>query len=345
MEINRKLIGVVEGEPVYHCEMSNDSGINVIIISLGGIVKGISTPDRNGKQDDIVLGFKTMDEYLGKHPYFGAIIGRYANRIARGRFRIEGEEFFLATNNGENHLHGGSCGFDKKVWKMVENCDEKSISLTLRYLSKDMEENYPGNLDVTVIYTLNDKNELIINYSAHTDKPTFINLTNHSYFNLAGEGRGDVLSHEVMINASHITEVNDKLIPTGQYTAVRETPFDFLSPVSIGSRINETGNGYDHNYILNKIPEELCHAASAYDSVTGRTLEVYTSQPGIQFYTGNFLDGTHIGKGGHPYTKHAGFCFETQHFPDSPNKPGFPTTLLKPGELYSEVTIYQFGTR
>jgi aldose 1-epimerase len=331
--------------------LTNAKGTKAAITNYGGIIVSLETPDRTGKLADIVLGFDSLDGYLGEHPYFGAIIGRYGNRIAKGRFTLDGVEYRLATNNGENALHGGVKGFDKVVWNAKEFSQHSRRGVELSYLSKDGEEGYPGNLTAIVRYTLTDDNELHVDYSASTDKATIVNLTNHSYFNLAGEGEGDILGHEVLINADRFTPVDGGLIPRGQLQFVEGTPFDFTTRTAIGARINSDdeqirlGGGYDHNFVLNARTGFMKLAGEAYDPKTGRVMEVRTTEPGLQFYTGNFLDGSIRGKGGKVYNRRFGFCMETQHFPDSPNQHAFPTTVLKPGERYTSQTIFRFSAR
>ncbi len=332
-----------DGREVSLFTLSNRRNTAVKITNYGGIITSISTPDQNGKLADIVLGFNTLDEYLTEHPYFGAIIGRYGNRIAKGRFVLNETEYHLAINDGENHLHGGLVGFDKVVWDTEELRDDDAVGIGLTYLSKDGEEGYPGNLHTTVTYLLNDQNELAISYEASTDQPTVINLTNHAYFNLAGEGSGDILDHEVIINADRYTAVSDDLIPTGELISVKDSAMDFSGATKIGAGIGKVKGGYDHNYVLNKTSNELSTAAKVFEPKSGRILEVFTTEPGVQFYTGNFLNQTLTGKTGERYGKHAGFCLEAQHFPDSPNHPEFPSTLLNPGDLYQQVTIYKFS--
>ncbi len=335
------------GEAVDLYTLSNKNGVEAALMTYGGIVVALRAPDRAGRLGDIVLGFDTLDGYLKGHPYFGAIVGRYGNRIAKGKFRLGGAEYTLARNNGENALHGGVRGFDKVVWK-ARDVSGEAQSLELSYLSKDGEEGYPGNLAVTVTYTLSDANELRIDYSATTDKDTVVNLTNHSYFNLAGQGEGDILGHKVTLNAGRFTPVDKGLIPTGELRSVEGTPFDFRQPLVIGARISQNdeqlvfGKGYDHNFVLDRKGAGLEMAARVYEPKSGRVLEVWTTEPGIQLYTGNFLDGTIRGKAGKVYNQRYGFCLETQHFPDSPNQPSFPTTVLKPGQLYRTTTTYKF---
>ena len=337
-----------DGQAVDLYTLTNPNGLEAAITNYGGIVVRLKTPDRNGQLADVVLGFDTLDDYLKGHPYFGAIIGRYGNRIAKGRFQLNGVEYKLAVNNGENHLHGGLKGFDKVVWNARDVSTAEAPALELTYTSKDGEEGYPGTLHVTVVYTLTPANELKIDYAATTDKDTIVNLTNHSYFNLAGQGEGDILGHELMINASRFTPVDAGLIPTGELRSVEGTPFDFRKPVAIGARINQDdqqlkyGNGYDHNFVLDRTGDGLVLAARVTEPKSGRVMEVYTTEPGIQFYSGNFLDGSNKGKGGKIYQRRYGFCLETQHFPDSPNKPDFPSTVLRPGAKYQSTTVYRF---
>lgn len=338
-----------EGQAVDLYTLTNQNGLEAAITNYGGIVVRLKTPDRSGQFADIVLGFDTLEDYLKGHPYFGAIIGRYGNRIAKGSFKLNGVEYKLATNNGENHLHGGLKGFDKVVWNARDVSTAEAPALELTYTSKDGEEGYPGTLHVTVVYTLTPANELKIDYAATTDKDTVVNLTNHSYFNLAGQGEGDILGHELMINASRFTPVDAGLIPTGELRSVEGTPFDFRKPVPIGARINQDdqqlkyGKGYDHNFVLDRTGDGLAFAARVTEPKSGRVMEVYTTEPGIQFYSGNFLDGSIKGKGGKVYQHRYGLCLETQHFPDSPNKPQFPSTVLKPGAKYQSTTVYRFS--
>lgn len=340
-----------EGTAVSLYTLTNGKGMKTSITNYGGIVASIEVPDRSGKAGDVVLGFDSLDGYLGKHPYFGAIVGRYANRIAKGRFTLDGVEYKLATNDGANALHGGIGGFDKAVWQAKEFTEKGGRGIVLTYLSKDGEEGYPGNLQTTVRYTLTDDNELKIDYSASTDKTTVLNLTNHSYFNLAGQGEGDILGHEVTINADRFTPVDAGLIPTGELRFLKGTPFDFLIRTPIGARIDaddeqiKLGGGYDHNFVLNGRMGMTRLAAEVFEPKSGRAMEVRTTEPGLQFYTGNFLDGSIRGKGGKVYNKRFAFCMETQHFPDSPNQHAFPPTVLKPGEQFVSQTIYRFTVR
>jgi aldose 1-epimerase len=330
--------------------LTNAHGVEARIMTYGGIIVSLKVPDRKGNLGDVVLGYGSLEGYLQNNgPYFGALIGRYGNRIRKGAFSLSGHEYRLATNNGENHLHGGVKGFDKVVWTATEVKSHEDVGLALTYLSKDGEEGYPGNLSVTVVYTLTHNNELKIDYTATTDKETVINLTNHSYFNLVGSG--DILNHELMISGGRFTPVDQGLIPTGELRSVKGTPMDFTQAKAIGARIRQPdeqlvlGKGYDHNWALNRSSDKLILAARVYEPGNGRVLEVYTTEPGIQFYSGNFLDGTIKGKGGQAYQKCAGLCLETQHFPDSPNRPDFPSTVLKPGQKYTTTTIYRFSTK
>jgi aldose 1-epimerase len=334
-----------DGQAVDLYTLTNAHKMVVKITNYGGIVTSIMAPDKNGKLGDVVLGFDTLEKYLEGHPYFGAIVGRYGNRIAKGQFTLTGVKYKLAANNGENHLHGGINGFDKVVWKAKEIKKENEVGVRLSYLSKDGEEGYPGNLSTVVTYTLTNDNELKIHYEAETDNPTPVNLTHHSYFNLGGAGSGDILGHMLTLHANRYTPVDEGLIPTGELKRVKDTPMDFTSPTQIGKRIHEVKGGYDHNYVLNNwtaSQPSLRLAAKVKESVSGRVMEVWTTEPGIQFYSGNFLDGTITGKKGNVYHKHYGFCLETQHFPDSPNKPNFPSVILEPGEKYTHITIYKF---
>ena len=325
-------------------ELKNKNEMTVKVSNYGGIIMSIKVPDRNGKIEDVALGFDTITSYQEAHPYFGAIIGRYGNRIAGGKFNLDDKEYILSKNNGENSLHGGDRGFDKQIWdaELIEG------GIRLSRISADMEEGFPGNLTASVEYLLTNDNEIIISYQASTDKPTVCNLTNHTYFNLAGEGKGSIVDHEVSILADNYNPVNAGLIPTGIST-VKDTPFDFTHSKKISYGIDadhlqiKHGGGFDHNWVLNNADGKLKLAAVALDSSSGRKMEVFTTEPGIQFYTGNFLDGTLIGKSGVAYGKRSGFCLETQHFPDSPNQKDFPSTILLPGETYSSQTSYKFS--
>ena len=352
MNIKKRAFGkTADGTPVDLYILTNANGLETKLSNYGGIVVSLTAPDRNGKQGDVALGFDTLEEYFKQNLYFGCIVGRYANRIAKGKFTLNDVEYTLAQNDDENHLHGGIKGFDKVVWRVEEVKGDDDVGLKLTYLSKDGEEGYPGNLSVGVIYSLTNSNELKIEYSATTDKVTVVNLTNHSYFNLTGAVPGDILGRELMITADRFTPIDKSLIPTGELRGVQGTPMDFTQPTTIGARIEQDyeqllfGNGYDHNWVLNSRGGSLALAARVYEPTTGRVMEVYTTKPAIQFYTGNFLDGSVTGKGGQVYNKRYGFCLETQHFPDSPNKSDFPSTVLKPGEKYTQTTIYKFSAR
>jgi aldose 1-epimerase len=331
--------------------MTNDNGVEVKIINYGAIIVSLKIPDRNGDFADVVFGYDNLEDYIERSAYFGAVVGRYGNRISKARFSLDGVEYQLPVNDGENSLHGGIKGFDKVVWDAtaVESGVEPAVKLT--YLSKDREEGYPGNLLVTVTYTLIKDNGLKLDYRATTDKPTVLNLTNHSYFNLNGVVGSDILDHEIMINADKFTPINEALIPTGELREVEGTPFDFRKPMSIGSRIDEEckqlefGLGYDHNYVLNDYDGNLRLAITLYDKDSGRFMEVYTQEPGVQFYSGNFLNGRKTGKNNWAYQYRSALCLEPQHYPDSPNNKHFPSVVLKPGELYHTSTIYKFTTK
>jgi len=345
MDIKKELFGKTpDGKQVFLYTLTNIKGMAVKITNFGGIVTSIIVPDKKGNMGDVVLGFDSLAPYFINNPHFGAIIGRYGNRIAKAKFSIDGKEYHLVANDNQNTLHGGINGFDKHVWDVMEIKDTAGVGLQLTYVSKDGEEGFPGNLKTIVTYTLTNNNELKINYQAETDKPTVLNLTHHSYFNLACHG--DVLKHQIQINADRYVIVDTNLIPTGELPSVKGSKYDFTQMMEIGSRI-DTGfhKGYDHCYVLNGKPGEMVEAATVYDPFSGRTLTVYTDQPGVQFYTGNFLDGSLQGKNEMVYDDHNGFCLETQHFPDSPNHPQFPSTLLRPGEKFHSQTIYKFGTR
>jgi len=343
--ITKKAFGETADGPVESYTLKNGNGMEVNILTYGAIVQSIKVPDRQGKIGDVTLGFDDLEGYLGEHPYFGAIVGRYGNRIAKGKFTIDNTTYTLATNDGPNALHGGIKGFDKVIWKA--SAVRGGVALT--YVSADMEEGYPGTLQVKTTYTLDNDNALKIAYEATTDKPTVCNLTNHTYFNLSGSG--DVLDHELIIKANHLTPVDETLIPTGELQEVKGTAFDFRTAKKIGKDIEaaeaqiQFGGGYDHNFVLNGKKRKSTSIAMVFEPTSGRTLEVLTQEPGVQFYTGNFLDGTIKGKNGIAYGKQSGFCLETQHFPDSPNQPAFPSTLLQPGEQYETSTVYKFGVR
>lgn len=340
-----------DGVSVDEYTLTNKNGAKVKIITYGARVVSIEVRDREGKLGDVALGYDDIQGYEKDSSYLGPIVGRYGNRIAKGRFTLDGQTYTLATNNNGNHLHGGLRGFDKVVWTGKGSVVNGAARLRLSYLSKDQEEGYPGNLSVTVIYTWTDRNELKIEYSAQTDKPTVLNLTNHAYFNLAGAGVGNILNHEMRINALRFTPTDETSIPTGELRSVRGTPLDFNTATAIGERIEEkyeqliSGSGYDHNFVLlDKRAGTLGLAAEVYEPTSGRVLRVYTTEPGVQFYSGNFLNGA-LGKQGLAYPRRSGFCLETQHFPDSPNKPKFPSTVLRPGGRYTQTTIYQFSVR
>ena len=340
-----------DGQPVDLYVLTNKNGVEAAITNYGGAVVSLKVPDRNGKFGDVVLGYDSLDGYVNDKSYFGAIVGRYGNRIGHAQFSLDGKTYTLAKNNGENSLHGGIKGFNKAVWAAKELPAKNGQSLELTYLSKDGEEGFPGNLHVRVVYTLTDSNELKIEYSATTDKKTVVNLTNHTYFNLAGPGSGDILGHQLVIEADKFTPVDASLIPTGELRDVLGTPLDFRKATAIGARIDQEeeqlklGHGYDHNFVLRRAAgAPISLAARVAEPNTGRVLEVWTTEPGVQFYTGNFLDGTARGKGGLTYARRSAFCLETQHFPDSPNQPKFPSVVLNPGEKYSTTTTYKFTT-
>jgi aldose 1-epimerase len=341
-----------DGVAVELYTLTNPEGLEVRAMTYGGIVLSLKVPDRDGKLGDVVLGYDTLDGYLKASPYFGAIIGRYGNRIAGGKFSLDGQSYTLAANNGKNALHGGVKGFDKVVWKAEPLEQADRVGVVFSYTSPDGEEGYPGTLQSTVTYALTDANELVFEYQAVTDKATPVNLTQHSYFNLAGDGSGDVLGHELMLNASRFTPVDSTLIPTGELSSVEGTPFDFRTATAIGARIAADdeqigfGGGYDHNFVLDREGAPgLVLAARVHEPTSGRVMEVRTTEPGVQFYSGNFLDGSITGKGGHVYGHRTGFCLETQRYPDSPNKPDFPSTILRPGETYRSRTVYAFSVR
>jgi aldose 1-epimerase len=340
------------GESVDVITIANTRGTEVRVATYGGIVLSLRVPDRDGRCDDVVLGHDDIGGYVRDSPYFGAIVGRYGNRIACGRFTLDGTTYELATNNGPHHLHGGLRGFDKAVWKCTPFERPGTGGVVLTHSSPDGDEGFPGTLDAEVMYTLNERDELSVDYRATTDRPTVLNLTQHSYFNLAADKRDDVLNHELTLSASRFTPVDETLIPLGPLASIEGTPFDFRAPTRIGARIDDSdtqmlrGGGYDHNFVLDRTTTgALFHAAHVHEPLTGRTLDVHTTEPGVQFYTGNFLDGSIRGKSGRVYGKRAGFCLETQHFPNSPNEPSFPSTVLRPGEEYRSRTEFRFGSR
>ena len=352
MVIEKSKFGKLDdGSAIDKYVMTNKNGMEVSVISYGGRIVSLKVPDKNGKLENVTLGFDNIEDYVSENPFFGALVGRYGNRIAKGNFNIDDTQYTLVTNNGENHLHGGTVGFDKIVWAVqpIEGADESKLEL--RYVSKDGEEGYPGNLEVTVLYTLNNKNELKVDYTAITDKPTVVNLTQHSYFNLSGDFSKDILNHEVTLHADSFIPVDDGLIPTGEIKGVEGTPFDFTQAKAIGRDIDmenqqlKRGGGYDHCWVLNGEKGKLRQVASAYDPASGRLMEVLTTEPAIQFYTGNFLDGSLQNPKGGSYGHRSGFCLETQHYPDSPNQPEFPSTRLNPGETYNTTTVFKFSAK
>ena len=359
---------MADGTAVEIFTLTSGAGMEVRTMPYGAAIVSIRVPDRHGAADDVVLGFDTLDDYVTKNRFFGVVAGRYGNRIAKGRFTLDGKTYSLATNNGVNHLHGGVKGFDKVVWNAEPFERDGTVGIVYSHTSPDGDEGYPGTLNAHVTYTLSSTNALTVDYDATTDKPTPINLTQHSYFNLAGDGSGDILGHQLTLDADRFTPVDDTLIPTGELAPVAGTPFDFRQPMSVGARIGadhpqlKAGNGYDHNFVLNKTsggskgpasrtdgsggsatPTQPEHAARVVDPKSGRTLDVSTTQPGVQFYSGNFLDGRVTGKSGHVYARRSGLCLETQHFPDSPNHPDFPSTILRPGERFQSRTVFAFG--
>jgi aldose 1-epimerase len=341
---------LADGSAVELFTLTNANGLEIRAISYGGIIVSLKTKDRAGKLGDITLGYDDLAGYVKQNPYFGTIVGRYGNRIARGQFTIDGKTYTLAKNNGPNHLHGGVRGFDKVVWKAEPFQKAESVGVVFSHVSPDGDEGYPGKLTARVTYTLTNKDELRVDYHATTDKATHVNLTQHAYFNLAGDGTRDILGHELRIAADRYTPVDATLIPTGELAPVEGTPFDFRKQTAIGARIEadhqqiKHGQGYDHNWVLNRTGSDLVPVIHVFEPTTGRTLDIATTEPGVQFYTGNFLDGTIKGKAGHVYKRRYGFCLETQHYPDSPNQPKFPSTLLKPGQEYKTSTVFTFGT-
>ncbi len=348
MEVKKEVFGQLpDGTEVEAYVLTNSHGLKAKIMTYGATLISLEVPDRNGQMADVVLGHSRLEGYLKRetNPYFGSTVGRYANRIAKGKFILDGVEYRLATNDGPNHLHGGFKGFDRVIWQAEPIKEERAVGIKFRYLSPDGEEGYPGNLECTVTYRLTEDNELRLDYEATTDKPTPVNLTHHSYFNLAGEGEGNILDHELMINAAYYTPVDRELIPTGEISPVEGTPFDFTIPKKIGEDIDQVSGGYDHNFVLKEGPEAVRLAARLYEPRSGRLMEILTTEPGLQFYSGNFLDGSIVGKSGRPYARHDGLCLETQHFPDSPNQPNFPPTILRPGEKYTSLTIHRFSVK
>lgn len=337
------------GDTVEVFTLTNAHGLEVRAATYGGIIVSLFVPDRDGRMADVVLGHDSLDGYLRGSLYFGAVVGRFGNRIANARFTVDGMTYRLVANDGRNHLHGGLRGFDQVVWRAAPFRTDSTVGVVLSYTSPDGEEGYPGNLNARVTYTLTDRNELVVDYLATTDKATPVNLMQHSYFNLAGEGAGDVLGHLLRINADLMTPVDENLIPTGAIVPVAGGPFDFRSLTAIGARIAtddeqlRRGRGYDHNFVLNRGEPGLVHAALVVEPTSGRTLDIYTTEPGLQIYSGNFLDGSVVGKAGRVYRHRTGLCLETQHYPDSPNQPGFPSTLLRPGEDYRSRTVFAFG--
>ena len=342
--ITEKPFGNTDGQAITEYTLTNANGMQLSIINYGGTITKLTAPGKDGKFGDVVLGYESLDGYLQKaNPFFGALIGRYGNRIAKAKFTLDGKAYTLAANNNGNTLHGGNKGYDKVVWTAEKQSDS---SLKLTYLSKDGEEGYPGNLNVTVVYTLTADNSVKIDYTATTDKATPVNLTNHAYYNLSAGTDSTILDHELQINANKYTPVDTLLIPTGKIADVKGTPFDFTSSKPIGKDIAQVKGGFDHNWVLNKTGNTLEKIATLYHPKSGRVMDVYTTEPGLQFYSGNFLDGTLTNtKGGAKYVQHAALCLETQHFPDSPNQPNFPSTILKPGETYKTTTVYKFSTK
>ena len=349
--VQKQPFGTHDGRSIHLYTLANSHGLEIRAMNYGGIIVSMRVPDRKGQVADIVLGHDTLEGYIPNPPYLGAIVGRYANRIANGTFTLDGKTHTLPKNDGPNTLHGGvKRTFDKVVWD-EEPLKSGKNGVAFTYLSKDGEEGFPGNLKIQVTYTLTDENELIVDYEATTDKATPINVSQHSYFNLAGEGNGDILNHELLINADRFTPVDKNLIPTGELRPVKGTPLDFTTPTKIGARIDDNydqlvlGHGYDHNFVINHKGNDLALAVRVYEPTSGRVMEVFTTQPGVQLYTGNFLDGTITGKQSHVYKRRYAFCLETQHFPDSPNHPEFPNTILRPGEAFRETAVFKFSAK
>jgi len=347
MNFHRESFGQApDGQEIFLYTLTSAKGLRARISNFGANLVSLEIPDHHGKLDDVTLGFDSLAGYVGQRAYFGSTIGRYANRIGNARFVLDGVEYKLAANDGPHHLHGGLQGFDKAVWKTVEaTAAEDRAWVRLGYLSKDGEEGYPGNLQCNVTYLLSNDDELRIGYEAETDKKTVVNFTNHTYWNLAGQGVGDILRHELMLEASRFTIVDRGLIPVGITASVIDTPLDFLAPRPIGGRIRQLQHGYDHNFVLRGPAGALKLAARVHEPTSGRIMEIHTTEPGIQLYTGNYLDGSVVGKGGKAYARHAGLCLETQHYPDSPNKPAFPSTVLEPGQKFTSLTVYRFSTK
>ncbi|MFA6598022.1 MAG: aldose epimerase family protein [Ignavibacteriaceae bacterium] len=353
--VEKKIFGKLsDGQEVNVYTLKNANGMEAKIIDYGATVVSLTAPDKNGKYEDVVLGYDSLDGYVKDKAYFGSIVGRYGNRIGKGKFNLDGKEYQLSINNGENHLHGGTEGFNKKVWTVIHTDVVEALgsaSITLNYKSKDGEEGYPGTVELTVKYTLTKDNELSINYIATTDKKTILNPTHHSYFNLSGNMHKTILDHEVMIDADKFTPVDVGLITTGAFAEVAKTPMDFRVPKKVGKEVDadfeqlKLADGYDHNWALNKAPNQLLKFASVYEPVSGRLMEVSTDQPGVQFYSGNFLDGSVKGKNGVMYARRTGLCLETQLYPDSPNKPEWPSPILEPGKVYNQTTVYKFSAK
>ena len=352
MKTNKTHFGITkELLPADLYTLSNDNGMSVSITNYGAIIQSLFVADRDGNFEDVVLGYDKLEDYIKSSPYFGSIVGRYCNRIANAKFILDGIEYNLAQNKGAHHLHGGIIGFDKVIWDALTYQNENEATLELTYLSKDGEEGYPGNLLTTVKYILTNEDQLVIDYKAETDKKTHVNLTNHSYFNLSGNLNNNILEHELWLNSETFLHTDNKSIPVGGPKSVYGTPFDFTKSTKIGLRINDSheqlifGKGYDHCMIFKESDEELPLRATVYESASGRFMELFTTEPAFQFYTGNYLDGSYVGKQGIVYNHRAGFCLETGHFPDTPNKPDYPSTILNPGEIYNSKTVFKFGAK
>lgn len=344
MKVSKSLFGKISGEDIYLFTLENDKGMKTSVTNYGGIMNTLVVPDKYGKAEDILLGFDNLEDYLKDHPYFGVLCGRYGNRVAKGKFSIDGVEYTLAINNEPNHLHGGIKGFDKVIWKGTEVQNPDEVGVKLEYTSKDMEEGYPGNLKVTVYYWLTNNNEIKIEYTATTDKKTHLNLTQHNYYNLNG-CKSDVKDHTLTFWASKYTPVDSGSIPTGELASVAGSAFDFRNPKKLGKDLESIGLGYDHNFVVDNYDGMLRRIALVEEPISGRVMEVHTTEPGVQLYTANYLDGSIKGKAGIIYKKHYAFCLETQHFPDSPNRPNFPSTLLEPGKTYTQETVYKFSVK